>query len=124
MGMPEAARPSRRAPSTWRSPRGTGSRGTAVRTSLAWNSAPRYFGMSTRTSWPAAARARGSAAATSASPPVLAKGSTSEAMYSTRSRRATLHLLQDREHQRGDVRRDALQVGQHVEVDLGGLEGL
>src|SRR5262245_44845299 len=100
---------------------------TAGASSPAARSTPRYLGIRMRTSCPRPASARGSAPATSASPPVLAKGSTSEAMNRMRSRRAMvvlLHFFENREDEGGDVRGDALEVGEHVEVDLRGLEGL
>src|SRR5690242_7637676 len=113
------------APSAERSPRGTCTRGTTTRESLVCASTPRYFGIMIRTSCPRAASARGRAPATSARPPVLAKGATSEATTRMRRRLGILGLLlQDRVHEGGDVRGDALEVGEHVEVDLGRLERL
>src|SRR5262245_51234183 len=100
---------------------------TAGASSPAARSTPRYLGIRMRTSCPRPASARGSAPATSASPPVLAKGSTSEAMNRMRSRRAMvvlLHFFENRKDEGGDVRGDALEVGEHVEVDLRGLERL
>src|SRR5581483_2701559 len=124
-GTPDVPWASRSAPSATRSPSGTCTRGTTTRESVVWNSTPRYFGIMIRTSCPRLASARGSAPATSASPPVLAKGATSDATRRMRRRFAILGvLLQDRVHQRGDVGGDPLQVGEHVQVDLGRLERL
>src|SRR5262245_13531277 len=97
--------------------------GTTTRVSVACASAPRYFGIMMRTPWPSPARARGSAPATSASPPVLAKGATSEAIRRIRSRLGTLGLLfENRVHERGDVRGDPFEVGEHVQMDLRGFQ--
>src|SRR5712691_7534971 len=136
--MEPPMRPSSNAPSVVRSPIGTRMRGTAV-DRVAWRSTPRYLGISTRTSWPSVSRTVGSAPATSARPPVFANGSTSDEIRRTRRGCVTWasgeytgliipsppmlsNLFEDRHGDGSDVGADPLQVGQHVEVDVGRLE--
>src|SRR5882724_6846462 len=84
--------------------------------------------MRMRTSCPRARRARGRAPVTSPSPPVLAKGEASEATRRMRRRggmsRSSGVFFENREDELRDMRGDALEVGQHVEVDLGRLQRL
>ena len=120
--------PSIRAPSASRSPRGTRMLGTTTAASPGLTPRrPRYLGMQDAHVVPEGGERARQRARHVGEPARLGEGrglgGHEQDAKPARPSQAS-HFLEDREHQRGDVRGDALEIGQDVEMDLRRLERL